>query len=158
MEEINDVNKKGGGSGGTNNPEDGLKEMLVTANARVAELEKALSAKENEFKVLRSSEASLTAKIKSLDGELTAAIKGYRTLAAQANPDILPELLHGETVQAIEESVKQGKEIVDRVKQGLEAEIFRGKFPVGAPERGRVDTDLSPREKIQQGISTAKQR
>jgi hypothetical protein len=131
---------------------DTLNEMLTAAQARVAELEQALSVKEGEIAALKSSQSGLEAKMKGLDGALSAAVKGYRTLTAQVNPDILPELLVGDTVQAIEESVSRGKEIVARVKRGVEAEISRGRFPAGAPERGKVDLDLSPREKIQQGI------
>jgi archaellum component FlaC len=153
MEEITETNKspmEGGDSPDGNE----LKKMLNSANSRVTELEQALSGKETEIAALKSGEAGLEAKIKGLTETLSVAVKEYRTLTAQLHPDILAELLVGDSVQAIQESVNRGKEIVARVKHGMEDEINRNRFPAGAPGRGKVDLDMTPREKIQQGISS----
>ncbi len=103
--------------------------------------------------LLQADKAGLEARVKSLDAELAAAVASYRALAVQANPDVLPELVAGATVAEIEASVQRAREIVARVKQGVAAELSRERFPAGAPERGSGGAELSPREKIQRGIT-----
>jgi len=63
------------------------------------------------------------------------------------------ELLTGDTIEAINESLKSALALIDRVKQEIEAEASRTKVPTGAPQRAPLDLSvLSPREKIQYAI------
>jgi hypothetical protein len=123
------------------------------AEARPDESGQAVARKEQEILALKTDMEGLVSRVKSLDGALAAAVGSYRASVVQANPDILPELISGTSVVEIDESIKRAREIVARVKKGVETESARGRFPVGAPERGGLDAGLSPREKIQQGIS-----
>jgi len=129
---------------------------LAQAKARIAELEGALAGKDDEIASLTRSQANLEAKVKDLNSSLAEAVSGYRTMVVQTNPDVLPELINGETVAALGESLRQAKALVGKVREGLEAELSRARFPAGSPERGRGDVDLSPIEKIQRGISRGK--
>lgn len=112
-----------------------------------------MAQKDREILVLKTNLEGLEAKVKNLDEALAAAAGSYRTLVVQGNPDILPELITGASVTEIEESVKRAQEIVARVKKGVETELARDRFPAGAPERGGNEANLSPRDKIQRGIS-----
>jgi len=114
-------------------------EELAEANRRIAELEQAVS--ESDEKCQASSHS------------LAEAVTHYRALAIQANSEVPEELIGGDTIQDINESLSQAKAMVSRVKQGLAAEIQAAKIPAGAPQRTPPDLSaLSPREKIQYGI------
>jgi hypothetical protein len=113
----------------------------------------AMAQKDREILVLKTNLEGLEAKVKNLDEALAAAAGSYRTLVVQGNPAILPELITGASITEIEESVKRAQEIVARVKKGVETELARDRFPAGAPERGGNEANLSPRDKIQRGIS-----
>jgi chromosome segregation ATPase len=125
---------------------------LAQAGARVAELEKALAGKDAEIAGLRQSRETLEAKLQAVDRALVEAVSGYRGMLVEANPGVLPELISGDSLAAINESLERAKALVARVKKGLEAEASLGRFPAGAPERGAGGVDLSAREKIQRGI------
>jgi len=58
-------------------------------------------------------------------------------------------MIKGETIEAINESVKSAKALVERVKQEMRAENARVRVPAGAPQRTLPDLSaLSAREKI----------
>ena len=125
----------------------------AAVEAGAGEQAQAMAQKDREILVLKTNLEGLEAKVKNLDEALAAAAGSYRTLVVQGNPDILPELITGASVMEIEESVKRAQEIVARVKKGVETELARDRFPAGAPERDGNEASLSPREKIQRGIS-----
>jgi len=71
----------------------------------------------------------------------------------QSNPDVVEELIGGETIESINKSLDKAKVLVSKVRQGIEAEISMMKIPAGAPERTSPDLSaMSPREKIQYAI------
>ena len=122
------------------------------SDERAVELEQALASKESEIAGLKHNNAALDESVQELRSSLAAAVSGYRDVVAGANPDIPPELIAGDSLEAIGASLRQARELVGKVKQGIEADLSLGRFPAGAPERGRVETELSPREKIEKGI------
>ncbi len=66
---------------------------------------------------------------------------------------MLAELVSGDTVGAVDESLKNARDLVEKVKQEIEAETSKAKIPIGAPQRAPLDVSaLSPREKIQFAI------
>ncbi|MDO8569064.1 MAG: hypothetical protein Q7R57_10195, partial [Dehalococcoidales bacterium] len=88
---------------------------------------------------------------------LSQAVAGYKSLVIQSNPGMLPELINGNTVDEVDESLKNARAIIDRVRQELEAEASRTRVPAGAPQRSPFDlSTLSPREKIQYAIGGKK--
>lgn len=116
---------------------------LGGANTRIAELERAVSDSAGRQKQLQES--------------LNQAVSSYKALVAQSNPDILGELIAGDSVDAINSSLKSARELVSKVRSGVEAEIASVKVPAGAPQRTPLDLSaLSPREKIQYGIGGKK--
>jgi hypothetical protein len=65
----------------------------------------------------------------------------------------MEELISGDTIEAVNESLEKAKNLIGRVRQGIETEISRARVPAGAPERRPPDLSaLSPSEKILYGI------
>jgi len=114
-------------------------EELTKANARILELEQAM--------------AESNQKLTTIGNSLAEAVVSYKTMVVQANPEVLDELITGDTIESINESLNKAKVLTNRVRQGLETEILSAKFPAGAPQRMPPDLSaLSPREKIQYAI------
>jgi len=129
------------------NPEEDELEQTV---ARVAELEGLVAQKEEELTKANS-------RITELGQAVNQAVASYRVLAVQANPDVIEELITGDTIDDINASLKRAKTFVSKVREGLEAEVAGAKVPAGAPQRTPIDLSaLSPREKIQYAIGGKK--
>ncbi len=129
---------------------------LAEARDRVTELEKALTGRESEIAELKQGRTSLETRVADLSRSLAEMVEGYRSLVVAANPGVPAELIGGDSLAAISESLNKAKALVQHVRQGLEADLRSARFPAGAPERGAPDLNLSPREKIQQGIAGPK--
>jgi chromosome segregation ATPase len=128
-------------------------ESLVKANARISELEQTVASRDSDIISLKQTRSELESRVVTLNQSMTEAVASYKAMVIQANPEVVDELVTGETIEAINESLKKAKALVGRVRQGLEAEISATRIPTGAPERSSPDLSaLSPREKIQLAI------
>lgn len=125
----------------------------VVMRARIAELERNLSEREAEITGLKQQADALGGRCRELEGTLSGAVQGYRSLVLKTNPEVPEEMVNGNGIGDIDASLKKAKDLVGRVRQGIEAEISRTKVPAGAPERGTHDLSaLSPGEKIRYGL------
>ncbi len=132
-------------------------EELVRANARIAELEGAVLDRDSDIASLQQFMAGLEERLAVTNDSLVEAVTSYRNMIAQANPDIVEELINGDTIEALNESLEKARSLIGRVRQGLETEIALARVPAGAPERRPPDLSaLSPREKIQYAIGGKK--
>ena len=121
-------------------------EELAKANARIIELKQ-------EAVGLKQALVESEEKLAAISHSLVEAVATYKEMVAQSNPEVLEELITGDTIEAINESLENAKALVNRVKQGLETEIASVKVPAGAPIRTPPDLSaLSPREKINYAI------
>jgi chromosome segregation ATPase len=121
--------------------------------SRVAELEQVMTERDGEIGRLKHTGEELEERCRTLEESLTKAVTGYKTLVIKSNPDIIEDLIDGDTIESINESLEKAKELVSRVRQGVETEISKVKVPVGAPERSSPDLSaLSPAEKIRYAI------
>ena len=128
-------------------------EELSSANARVSELEQTTASLESEIVALKEAAAEADDNLSKLNESLTQAVASYKEIAIQSNPDVPEELVTGDSIEAINISLASAKELVSKVKKGLEADIALTRVPAGAPERTAPDLSaLSPREKIQYAI------
>ena len=119
---------------------------LSQAEARITELEQGMAERDSEL--AKSAET-----LSTLKNSLAQAVASYRAQVVKANPDILPELITGDSLEAIDQSLASARALIFRVKQGLEAEVAKSRVPAGAPQRTMPDLSvLSPREKIQYAI------
>ncbi len=114
-------------------------EEMAKANTRITELEQAI--------------AESDTKLADLSSALSQAVASYKALVIKSDPAVPEELVSGDTIEAINQSLEKARTLISRVRQGLEAEIAAVKVPAGAPQRTPVDlSTLSPREKIQYAI------
>ncbi len=128
-------------------------EELAKANTCIIELEQTAVNLNSEVATLKQTIALSEEKLTSINQSLAEAVASYKALAAQSNPEVPEELIAGDTIEAINESLEKAKTLISRVRQGLEAEITAGKVPAGAPIRTLPDLSaLSPREKINYAI------
>ncbi len=94
------------------------------------------------------------AEIAHLKGLLAAAVARYREAVVAQAPDVPAELVSGDTVEAVDLSLKAGRELVARVREHLSAGETAVKVPAGAPSRRATDfAALSPFEKIAHGLA-----
>ena len=88
------------------------------------------------------------AAIQELQGNLTEAIDRYRQALLQQHPQIPVDLVKGNTVAELDNSLEQAQAVVDKVKQHLAEKV-----PAGAPQRSGIDiSSMSPGEKITYGL------
>lgn len=128
-------------------------EGLARANSRLAELEDVLASREQEIDRLKQAQANLETELADSAASLKEAVAGYRAMVIEANPEVITELISGDSVEAINESLEQAKALVSKVRQVVEAEISSARVPAGAPGRTSPDfSALSPREKIQHAM------
>ncbi len=136
-------------------------EQRVEAEARqgepedstVARLEQAVADKDGEISALRLALGDTEKKLSQLNATLTQTVDTYKALTIESNPGVPAELIAGKTVGEVNESLKNARGIIDRVRQEMEAEASRMRIPAGAPQRSPLDlSGLSPREKIQYAI------
>ena len=126
---------------------------LVEKSSRVAKLEQAMADKDNQIAALKQSVTELEQKLTELEDSLAQAVSSYRALVVQANPGVPEELITGDSIEAIDNSVAAAQTLVEKVKKELEAEIAGARVPAGAPLRTPADLSaLSPQEKIQYAI------
>ena len=128
-------------------------EELKKMRGRVAGLEQELVARDENIATLEQSRVDLEEKCLSVSESLAEAVASYKALVIERNPEVMEELISGDTITAINESLEKAKKLIGKVKQGLETEMLQAKVPAGAPERRALDVSaLSPREKIQYAI------
>ncbi len=130
-----------------------LASELDTKGAAIAELEQVIASKDNDITTLKQAVGKSDEVLTNVGDSLAQAVSSYRALVVQANPDVLDELISGDSIEAINQSVEHAQHFISRVKQGLEAEAARTRVPTGAPQRTPPDLSaLSPREKIRYAI------
>jgi hypothetical protein len=113
--------------------------------------------KEREIAALKKSEGELKEKLSAVSKSLTAAVVRYKDRLVQLNPEITEELISGDTIEAVDNSLEKAINLIGRVKKSVEKEISHIKVPAGAPGRRIPDlSTLSPREKIQYAIGGKK--
>jgi hypothetical protein len=96
----------------------------------------------------------LDERLQKLEGSLDKAITGYRLMLINNNPDILPEMITGETIESLDNSLNKARELTGKIKAKLEEKTTAERIPAGSPPRSPPDTDsMSSEEKIRYGLS-----
>ncbi|PKH46937.1 hypothetical protein KKB3_00241 [Dehalococcoides mccartyi] len=118
---------------------DSLKERLALSQSRAEELLK--------------SQQEACERVTQLEVELRLAVESYRRLMVEQNPEVIPELISGQTVEEINRSLEVSRKLVARVKQSLEKEAVLARVPLGQASRQKPDfSSLSAREKIKYAV------
>ena len=126
---------------------------LASRDTRISELKQAAASLESEIATLKQAVAESDDSLNKLNESLKQAVVTYKTLVIQSNPDVPDELVTGDSIEAITDSLASAKELVTKIRRGMEAEVSLARGPSGAPDRTAPDLSaLSPREKIQYAI------
>ena len=91
------------------------------------------------------------------------AVEDFKALVLQTNPLFTPDIITGDTIDDVKASIEKAGVLVNKVKEGLEAQAkaLAGltTVPAGAPARSEVSTEgLSTKEKINLGLEQAKKK
>lgn len=128
-------------------------EALRLANTRIPELEQKAARQENDIEALKRSSLDLDQRLAEASEALSRAVSSYKAQVTRASPEVPPDLIAGDTIEAVDDSLEKAQDLIRKVKAGLETESKTLRFPAGAPPRGIADSGtLSPREKIKYGI------
>ncbi len=130
-----------------------VEEELKSRDARIIKLEQDLAVKESEMAALKNELDVLGQALDGRDKAMAQAVADFKEMVVVANPGLPPELIAGDTIAAVKDSLDNARAVVDKVRQDLDAAAVRVRIPAGAPQRLAPDlSGLSPREKIQQGL------
>jgi arginine deiminase len=126
-----------------------LKSELKARDSVIAGLEKVLAEKDGEIDATKQLlDTAITDSVSNSE-KLRQAVAAYQEMVAQANPGLVAEMVKGDTIEEIDESVKAAQALVEKVKQEVAVENARVRVPAGAPQRTPLDlSGLSSREKI----------
>ncbi len=139
--------------GGLKQDKETLTGELSSRDTRVSELEQVVASRDSDIMTSKQTVTELEEKFSSVNQSLSQAISSYKALVVQANPGVIEELISGDSIEQVNESVERANTLISRVKEGLEVEVAKVRVPAGAPERTLPDLSaLSPREKIQYAI------
>ena len=131
-----------------------LKARIVELEGILTQRDAGLEKANNRITELEQSANDASDRITSLNNNLAQAVASYKTLVIYSNPEIMEELICGESIEEINTSLEKARNLINRVKDGLEQETTRVRVPTGSPPRVPVDMSaLSPGEKIRYGIA-----
>jgi len=109
--------------------------------------------KRTELERITQNQETITKRLEKLEADLGKAIGGYRQALISQNPDILPELIGGSSIEDLDRSLVTAQDLTEKIKKKLEAKTAAEKVPGGAPARSPPDTaNLSSHEKIVYGL------
>ena len=127
-----------------------LENELTAAKAQVTELS-------GQITVLNENVVTKAKEIAAANEALGTAVASFKAAVITAHPEIPEELITGDTIPDITQSMAKAQTIVGKVNASLQDKIKKSTIPAGAPPRGEPDlSSLSPREKIRYGISQGK--
>jgi predicted RNase H-like nuclease (RuvC/YqgF family) len=130
-----------------------LAREIKSRDAMLIKLEQDVAAKDQEIVALKMNLNELKQALDELGKAIPQAVAAYKEMIVQANPGLPAELITGDTIEAVDESVKKARAIMEKVRQEMEAAAARTRIPAGAPQRAPLDlSGLSAREKIQYAI------
>ena len=130
-----------------------LNRELKDRDAAILKLEQERAARDSEIVALKQAMEDAEGRIKETGENLTKAVASYKEQVIQGNPGVPADMIVGETVEEIDESLEKALALIEKVRQEMEAEASKMRIPGGAPQRTPMDlSGLSAREKIQYAI------
>jgi len=81
--------------------------------------------------------------------ELSQTTSKYRVALLASAPDVPEDMVQGQTVAELEESMARARQMVERIRNQMEAQVTSQRVPTRAQTRSMPDFSfLSPQEKI----------
>jgi hypothetical protein len=131
-----------------------LRDELAAAHTEAARLATELAAATDAAAAFEADTASMGAMLEDAAERERAAAERYRDLVVRSEPALPPDLIRGETIDAVDASVAEAREIAGRVRAHIEDQAKAARVPPGAPARAAPDISaMTPREKIRYGLA-----
>ncbi|HUU63131.1 MAG TPA: hypothetical protein VMX96_04330 [Dehalococcoidia bacterium] len=140
-----------------------LQAALAARDAEFGKLKEALAEKsaladsqEQELSTLRPAGAAAEERIAGLTDSLSEAISKYKDRLYAAHPELLENMIMGETIKEIDDSLGSALLLVDKVKANVAEQAKVVTVPAGSPERtGTPDFigAMSAKEKIAYAVA-----
>ena len=134
-----------------------LREENARAEAAVAEgarLQTELAAANDAVAAFEADAASLRSMLEDAEVRTRDAAARYRELAVRAEADVPDDLIAGDTIKAIDESIARARAITASVRSYIEAQAQAARVPAGAPQRSAPDLSaMTPEQKIRHGLA-----
>jgi len=90
---------------------------IASKDARVSELEQTMTGLESEIAALKLAVAESNDNVDKLSGNLKQAVSSYRALVVQANPGVPEELITGDSIEAITDSLEAARALVSKIRR-----------------------------------------
>ena len=127
-------------------------------DGEAAKADTALDDAQAELAGLRLALEQRDLEIESLQSRLASATARYREALLAAAPDVPEELVGGESPEEVETSLAGARQMVEKVRGRIEAQIAGERVPSGAPVRGGQEfSGMSSREKIAYALTQREQ-
>jgi hypothetical protein len=141
------------GNNVSNQDEEPLNQELNDRDAAIVRQQLDLAGKDIEIAALNRSVDEVKGQSIELAKALSQAVAAYRELIVQANPGVLEDMITGNSIKEINDSLTSVRAILEKARREIEAEAARSRVPAGAPQRMPPDMSvLSAREKILYGL------
>lgn len=125
-------------------------------DSEVADLRRQLEAARDEQIRSEAESEALRAQLDEAAAAARVGAERYREVVLAQEPELPADLVGGDTVAAVEESLVRARRTVAQVRQHLEQQALAQRVPAGAPVRSAPDmSDLSATEKIRLGLQIA---
>lgn len=133
-----------------------LRDELEAARAEAAGMADRLADREARALHLEETAAGLRKELEAAHTARRAAVDRYRVALLERSPELLPDLILGDTVEAVDEAAARARALAARVQERLTAAADARPVPSGSPARRPPDTGgMSAAEKIRYGLSEA---
>jgi hypothetical protein len=133
---------------------DGVRHDLERKAAEAVDAGQRAAAKDAEIDALKGELADSNAQKTSLITGQDEALKAYRDLILQANPQLPPSLISGGTLNDINASVEAARGVVQHVQAAIQSSNTNSRMPAGAPMRSTSadPSTMTRSEKILYGV------
>ncbi len=122
------------------------REQLAAAQAELSSVQVDLSAAQVGLSAVQTEKDDLHAR-------LQAAVGKYREALLTAAPEVVGEMVSGESIEEVDAAMERAHQTVLQVRERLESQAQAGRVPTGSPPRTAPDLSaLSPIEKIRLGL------
>jgi hypothetical protein len=130
---------------------------------KVTTLEADLVTKTGELVAIQGQLAEASTNFEGAKAAYAYAVEDFKKLVLASNPLFTPDIIGGDTIDAVKASVGKAGVLVSKVKEGLEAQASAlsqlSVVPAGAPARSQINTEgLSTKEKINLGLEQARKK
>ncbi len=118
------------------------------------QLREQLAAAQSDLSSVQTDLSAARAEKDDLHVRLQAAVGKYREVLLAAAPEVVQEMVAGESIEEVDAAMERARQTVLQVRERLESQAQAGRVPTGSPPRTAPDLSaLSPMEKIRLGLS-----